>query len=139
MRDDHRQEHGQAAACRSRRPPCCWRPIEPELVEQIFDAARQLKRDVYGNRIVLFAPLYIGNDCTNDCIYCAFRRSNREEIRRTLDEDEIRQQVLALEKKGHKRLILVFGEHPHYDARVHGRVRAARLCDDGRATAKSAA
>ena len=40
---------------------------EPELVEQIFDAARQLKRDVYGNRIVLFAPLYIGNDCTNDC------------------------------------------------------------------------
>ena len=44
---------------------------EPELVEEIFDAARQLKRDVYGNRIVLFAPLYIGNECTNDCQYCA--------------------------------------------------------------------
>jgi 2-iminoacetate synthase len=90
---------------------------EPELIEQIFDAARQLKRDVYGNRIVLFAPVYIGNNCTNDCLYCAFRRSNKAEIRRTLDEDEIRQQVLALENKGHKRLILVFGEHPQYDAR----------------------
>jgi 2-iminoacetate synthase len=90
---------------------------DPELLEQIFDAARQLKRDVYGNRIVLFAPVYIGNNCTNDCLYCAFRRSNKAEIRRTLDADEIRQQVLALENKGHKRLILVFGEHPDYDAR----------------------
>ena len=89
---------------------------QPDLIEEIFDAARQLKRDVYGNRIVIFAPLYIGNECTNDCQYCAFRRSNREVIRRTLDEDEIRTQVLALENKGHKRLILVFGEHPHYDA-----------------------
>jgi 2-iminoacetate synthase len=89
---------------------------EPELVEEIFAAARQLKRDVYGNRIVLFAPLYIGNECTNDCHYCAFRRSNREVIRRTLDEDEIRGQVMALENRGHKRLILVFGEHPQYDA-----------------------
>jgi 2-iminoacetate synthase len=88
---------------------------QPELVEEIFNAARQLKRDVYGNRIVLFAPLYIGNECMNDCCYCAFRRSNKQEIRRTLGEDEIRQQVLALERKGHKRLILVFGEHPSYD------------------------
>ncbi len=89
---------------------------EPALVEQIYDAARQLKRDVYGNRIVLFAPLYIGNECTNDCQYCAFRRSNKAAVRRTLDEDEIRQQVLALIGRGHKRLVLVFGEHPHYDA-----------------------
>jgi len=88
----------------------------PELIEAIFDAARQLKRDVYGNRIVIFAPLYIGNECLNDCQYCAFRRSNKQMIRRTLDEDEIRTQVLALENKGHKRLILVFGDHPHYDA-----------------------
>ena len=90
---------------------------EPTMREQIFDAARRLKRDVYGNRIVLFAPLYIGNDCTNDCQYCAFRCSNREQIRRTLDEDDIRRQVVALEQRGHKRLILVFGEHPHYDAK----------------------
>lgn len=129
----------------------------PEMVEKIFDAARQLKRDVYGNRIVLFAPLYVGNECTNDCRYCAFRRSNREAIRRTLDEDEIRQQVLALEQKGHKRLILVFGEHPHYDAEFiadcvrhvyatttgHGEIRrinvnAAPLDHDGYLTVKEA-
>ncbi|MBN2291288.1 MAG: [FeFe] hydrogenase H-cluster radical SAM maturase HydG [Pirellulales bacterium] len=86
----------------------------PGQVDRIYDAARQLKRDVYGNRIVLFAPLYIGNDCTNDCTYCAFRRSNKEVIRRTLSMDDIRSQVEALENHGHKRLILVFGEHPRY-------------------------
>jgi 2-iminoacetate synthase len=87
---------------------------DPELVEEMFQAARQLKRDVYGNRIVLFAPLYVGNACVNDCQYCGFRRSNRRAIRRTLDEDELRQQVRALEAVGHKRLILVFGEHPAF-------------------------
>ena len=89
---------------------------DPESVEAVFDAARRLKRDVYGNRIVLFAPLYIGNDCVNDCAYCAFKRSNNDAIRRTLDGDEIRRQVEALENVGHKRLILVFGEHPRYSA-----------------------
>mgnify|MGYP006278635691 CR=1 FL=1 len=88
----------------------------PELVEEIFDAARELKRSVYGNRVVLFAPLYIGNDCVNDCLYCAFRRSNRDSVRRTLTDEELRQQVEALENVGHKRLILVYGEHPRYDA-----------------------
>ncbi len=86
------------------------------LVEEIFDAARELKRKVYGNRIVLFAPLYVGNRCVNDCRYCAFRRSNTGAIRRTLENDEVSQQVEALENAGHKRLILVFGEHPDYDA-----------------------
>ena len=89
---------------------------DPDLVEEIFAAARRLKQEVYGNRIVLFAPLYIGNECVNDCAYCAFRRSNRNEIRRTLSLEEIRQQVTALENQGHKRLILVYGEHPRYDA-----------------------
>jgi 2-iminoacetate synthase len=86
----------------------------PDLVEEIFAAARQLKRDVYGNRIVLFAPLYIGNHCVNDCEYCGFRSGNPAAIRRTLDVAEIQAQVTALEQKGHKRLILVFGEHPWY-------------------------
>lgn len=90
------------------------RADDPELIELIFQTARQLKRDVYGNRIVLFAPLYIGNDCVNDCAYCAFKRSNREVVRRTLDKAEVRHQVEALESRGHKRLILVFGEHPRY-------------------------
>jgi 2-iminoacetate synthase len=85
-----------------------------ELVEEIFAAARQLKRDVYGNRIVLFAPLYVGSQCTNDCLYCAFRRSNHQALRHTLDDEELRAQLDALLAKGHKRLILVFGEHPHY-------------------------
>ncbi len=88
----------------------------PDLVEEIFAAARQLKRDVYGNRIVLFAPLYIGNHCVNDCEYCGFRSGNPAAIRRTLDVAEIQAQVTALEQKGHKRLILVFGEHPRYSA-----------------------
>lgn len=92
------------------------RAEKPELVEEIFEAARELKRQVYGNRIVLFAPLYIGNDCVNDCYYCAFKQSNTQVIRRTLEAEEIRKQVEALENKGHKRLILVFGEHPRYDA-----------------------
>lgn len=89
---------------------------DPEQIEQIFDAARQLKKDVYGNRIVLFAPLYIGNECTNDCVYCAFRRSNQDVVRISLDEEAIRGQVESLEASGHKRLILVFGEHPRYNA-----------------------
>jgi len=88
---------------------------QPEQIEAIFAAARQLKRDVYGNRIVLFAPLYLGSECTNDCLYCAFRRSNHEAVRRTIAGPEIRGQVEALLAKGHKRLILVFGEHPRYN------------------------
>jgi 2-iminoacetate synthase len=87
---------------------------EPEQVEAIFDAARRLKRDVYGNRIVLFAPLYVGNECVNDCLYCAFRRSNRRAERRTLSPEDLTREVTALEQKGHKRLILVFGEHARY-------------------------
>lgn len=90
--------------------------VDPDLVGEIFNAARELKKTVYGNRIVLFAPLYIGNRCVNDCIYCAFRRSNTEVVRRTLSGVEIENQVAALENQGHKRLILVFGEDSAYDA-----------------------
>ncbi|HRX85459.1 MAG TPA: [FeFe] hydrogenase H-cluster radical SAM maturase HydG [Phycisphaerae bacterium] len=92
------------------------RATDPELIEAILDGARRLKNVVYGNRIVLFAPLYIGNDCVNDCLYCGFRRSNRAAVRRTLDPGDVARQVTALEQQGHKRLILVFGEHPRYDA-----------------------
>lgn len=92
------------------------RADDPELIQEIFQAARQLKKDVYGNRIVLFAPLYVGNHCVNDCQYCGFRSSNPEAVRRTLDDEELRSQVRALESVGHKRLILAFGEHSCYDA-----------------------
>jgi len=87
---------------------------EKDQVEEIFHCARQLKKDVYGNRIVLFAPLYIGNSCVNNCRYCSFRASNKEQIRRTLTMDDLTKEVNILLSKGHKRLILVYGEHPQY-------------------------
>jgi 2-iminoacetate synthase len=87
---------------------------EPELIEQIFETARQLKKDVYGNRIVLFAPIYVGNYCTIDCAYCGFRRSNPDAVRRTLTSDELQEQILNMLKMGHKRTIAVFGEHRDY-------------------------
>jgi 2-iminoacetate synthase len=92
------------------------RADQPELVEEIFAAARELKRTVYGNRIVLFAPLYVGNLCENDCQYCGFKSSNVEAVRRTLSREDLEDQIKALEDVGHKRLILVFGEHRSYDA-----------------------
>ena len=90
---------------------------DPALLARIFEAARELKRTVYGNRIVLFAPLYVGNQCVNSCRYCGFRIENESgSLRRTLTQDELRAELTALESKGHKRLILVFGEHPTYTA-----------------------
>lgn len=89
---------------------------DPELIEEIKKGARELKKKVYGNRIVLFAPLYIGNKCTNNCTYCGFRVTNRDAVRKTLADQEIVEEVEALEENGQKRLILVYGEHPQYDA-----------------------
>lgn len=89
---------------------------DTELIEEIKEGARELKKKVYGNRIVLFAPLYIGNKCTNNCQYCGFRISNREAVRKTLSDEEIIKEVEALEDNGQKRLILVYGEHPEYSA-----------------------
>ena len=92
------------------------RTDEPELLESVFQTAQKLKETVYGNRIVLFAPLYVGNECVNDCSYCGFQSSNKLSVRRTLTLEELREQVVKLEASGQKRLILVFGEHPGYDA-----------------------
>lgn len=89
---------------------------DPELVEEILQGARTLKERIYGNRIVLFAPLYIGNKCTNNCQYCGFRAENKNALRMTLSDEEIVQEVEALEDNGQKRLILVYGEHPQYSA-----------------------
>ncbi|MFC1467434.1 [FeFe] hydrogenase H-cluster radical SAM maturase HydG [Verrucomicrobiota bacterium] len=89
---------------------------DPALVKEIFEGARELKQRIYGNRIVLFAPLYIGNECVNNCKYCGFRCSNKEVARKTLSMPELDQEIEALTKRGHKRLIMVYGEHPQYDA-----------------------
>ena len=90
---------------------------DPELIEEIKQGARKLKEKVYGQRIVLFAPLYIGNLCTNNCVYCGFKADNKKVQRITLTHDELINQVKALEDVGQKRLILVYGEHPQYNAR----------------------
>jgi 2-iminoacetate synthase len=87
---------------------------DPELIEEIKQGARDLKTKVYGNRIVLFAPLYVGNRCTNNCKYCGFRASNKDAMRKTLMDEELIHEVEALEDNGQKRLILVYGEHPEY-------------------------
>ncbi|MEG1552097.1 MAG: [FeFe] hydrogenase H-cluster radical SAM maturase HydG [Kiritimatiellia bacterium] len=87
----------------------------PDLVEEIFEAARKLKREVYGNRIVFFAPLYVGNYCINNCKYCGFRSSLHSAVRHTLSDEELIKEVESLEDLGHKRLILVYGESPKYD------------------------
>ena len=84
------------------------------LADEIKEGAMELKQKVYGNRIVLFAPLYVGNKCINNCKYCGFRASNDDAIRKTLDDNEIIKEVEALEDNGQKRLILVYGEHPDY-------------------------
>jgi len=95
---------------------CLINADSPELVQEIKEGAKTLKQTIYGNRIVLFAPLYIGNKCSNDCTYCGFRSSNTDAVRRTLSPEDIVSEVESLEDKGQKRLILVFGEHAQYDA-----------------------
>lgn len=90
---------------------------DPELRQMIMDGAHELKERIYGNRIVLFAPLYVGNECINDCVYCGFRISNKECQRSTLSKDQLIEETKALVDTGHKRLIMVYGEHPKYDAR----------------------
>jgi len=87
---------------------------DTELINEIKAGARELKEKVYGNRIVLFAPLYVGNFCSNNCKYCGFRSSNCDAERKTLSEKEIIHEVEALEENGQKRLILVYGEHRTY-------------------------
>jgi 2-iminoacetate synthase len=83
------------------------------LWEEMKQAAGRIKRKVYDNRIVTFAPLYLGNRCVNDCLYCGLRRENASIRRRILSQDEIRREVEVLAGRiGHKRLIVVYGEHP---------------------------
>jgi 2-iminoacetate synthase len=83
---------------------------DKEDIQKIFKAANQLKEKIYGNRLVLFAPLYISNLCTNDCAYCAFRISNKDVKRKALSQEEILKETEALLKTGQKRILLVAGE-----------------------------
>jgi 2-iminoacetate synthase len=82
----------------------------PELLAELFTTAKAVKEEIYGKRIVLFAPLYISNLCSNECLYCAFRATNKALHRRSLNQTEIAQEVTQLIEQGQKRLLLVAGE-----------------------------
>lgn len=89
---------------------------DPELLQEMEQAAGVIKKKVYDNRIVTFAPLYLSNLCVNNCVYCGFRRENKAIQRGTLQADEIRREVEVLcGDIGHKRLVVVYGEHPEAD------------------------
>lgn len=85
---------------------------DEQITIRIFDLARNIKQRIYGNRIVMFAPLYLSNHCVNSCTYCAYHAKNRTIPRRKLSQEEIRREVIALQDMGHKRLALETGEHP---------------------------
>lgn len=83
---------------------------QPELLEELFHTAKEVKEGIYGRRLVLFAPLYISNLCANECLYCAFRASNKLLKRRALTQEEIAREVKLLVEQGHKRILMVAGE-----------------------------
>ncbi len=85
---------------------------DPALWDEIFAAAGGIKNRVYGPRVVTFAPLYCSSLCRNSCLYCSFRSENREVERRRLSAEEIARETRALTAEGHKRLIVVYGDHP---------------------------
>lgn len=86
---------------------------EDEAVTQrMYDLASQIKKDFYGNRIVMFAPLYLSNYCVNGCVYCPYHHQNKHIARKKLTQEEIKKEVIALQDMGHKRLALEAGEDP---------------------------
>lgn len=85
---------------------------EPDLEEEMFALARDIKQRFYGNRIVMFAPLYLSNYCVNGCVYCPYHARNKTIRRKKLTQEEIRREVIALQDMGHKRLAIEAGEDP---------------------------
>jgi len=83
---------------------------DKDHLELLFETANKIKEEIYGKRLVLFAPLYVSNMCNNECLYCAFKKSNKMIPRRTLTQAEIKREVEALVSQGHKRVLLVSGE-----------------------------
>ena len=83
-----------------------------EKIKEMYDLAEQIKKDFYGNRIVMFAPLYLSNYCVNGCLYCPYHLKNKHIARKKLTQEEIRNEVIALQDMGHKRLAIESGEDP---------------------------
>ncbi|WP_321346788.1 [FeFe] hydrogenase H-cluster radical SAM maturase HydG [uncultured Draconibacterium sp.] len=89
---------------------------DPEMMAELFNTANTVKETIYGKRLVLFAPLYVSNLCKNECLYCAFRASNKGIVRHALSQEEIAKEVEILINQGHKRVLLVAGEsYPEQD------------------------
>ena len=86
-----------------------------DLNQRMFTLAKQIKEKIYGNRIVMFAPLYLSNYCINGCTYCPYHAKNKHIVRKKLTMEEIEREVIALQDLGHKRLLLEAGEHPKYN------------------------
>ncbi len=85
---------------------------DQELLEEIFSLAKEIKQKFYGNRIVMFAPLYLSNYCVNSCVYCPYHIKNKTIARKKLSQEDIEREVIALQDMGHKRLALEAGEDP---------------------------
>lgn len=91
------------------------RTTNHEQIYQIMETAKKVKQEIYGKRLVLFAPIYTGNRCVNNCVYCSFRRDNKLIKRKVLNMDEIATEVRTLLRDGHKRVLLICGETPAND------------------------
>jgi 2-iminoacetate synthase len=91
------------------------RVVSHEEIQKIMDVAHYVKEAIYGKRLVLFAPVYTGNVCINNCLYCAFRRDNKSIVRKVLDMSEIEEETRILLREGHKRILLICGESPRND------------------------
>lgn len=85
---------------------------DKDVTEEMYELARQIKKDFYGNRIVMFAPLYLSNYCVNGCVYCPYHHQNHHIPRKKLTQEEVRREVIALQDMGHKRLAIEAGEDP---------------------------
>ena len=88
---------------------------DPELTQKMFTLAEEIKKAFYGNRIVIFAPLYLSNYCINGCVYCPYHSINKNIPRKKLNQEEVKRQVIALQDMGHKRLALEAGEDPFHN------------------------
>ena len=84
----------------------------PDKIAEIYSLAEQIKKDFYGNRIVIFAPLYLSNYCVNGCVYCPYHMKNKHIPRKKLTQEEVKKEVIALQDMGHKRLAIESGEDP---------------------------
>ena len=85
---------------------------DPALLNEMFSTASEIKKAIYGKRIVLFAPLYLSSHCVNNCAYCGYKFANKDQLRHRLTMEELRKEVEIMESLGHKRLAVEAGEHP---------------------------